>query len=235
MNFTLPGYNVIEASKTFSAWHLNFLQGIALNDIPGIRHLHCLLRVRITSSSGGDDAGSNLQNEVFSVCPAENRLSRAPPDLPRPHDSITATPHGSPRRPRRQNGRRRPTRGAGTIGRRPPGNGLLHLRDEGEGSPGSEGFPIFKEVVPLTGIVFSPSVWVSLCMEAVVFRDGMLSSPLGIIYPYFGSEIERSTMYAQNRGSSPTFCFFCFGWLEGWNCFLKGNGWFLLVFVALFL
>ena len=69
----------------------------------------------------------------FSVleCPAGERLSRAPPDLPRPRDRAMRAPHDSPRCAPRKNGRRSPTRRAGGVERNPPGDGMPGPRESG--------------------------------------------------------------------------------------------------------
>ena len=72
---------------------------------------------------------------LVRVCPAKNRLSRAPrapPDLTRPRDRATPTPHVSPPCHRRNIGCRSPTRRAGGVERCPPGDGLLYPRDGGD-------------------------------------------------------------------------------------------------------
>ena len=64
------------------------------------------------------------------VCPAEERLSRAPPDPPQPHPLASTRP-GTPRCNQRKSGRQRRTRRAGSTERSPPGDGLLDLRYAG--------------------------------------------------------------------------------------------------------
>ena len=67
--------------------------------------------------------------------PKNSCESRAPPDPPRHHDRATPAPHISPRCPRRKNCRRCPTRRAGGVERRPPGDGSLPLRERGGSAP----------------------------------------------------------------------------------------------------
>lgn len=68
--------------------------------------------------------GETLGISVF-VCPAGNRLSRTPPDRPRPRDRAPPSPHRSLQCPRRKKGRRNQSRRAGGVERRPPEDGLL--------------------------------------------------------------------------------------------------------------
>ena len=63
-----------------------------------------------------------FENMPVPVCPVRHRLCRAPPDPPRHHERATLAPHISPRCPRRKNCRRCPTRRAGAVERRPPGD-----------------------------------------------------------------------------------------------------------------
>ena len=57
--------------------------------------------------------------ESVLECPALERLSRAPPDRPRPRDRATPAPHSSPRGRRRKNGRQRQTRRALSVDKEP--------------------------------------------------------------------------------------------------------------------
>ena len=61
--------------------------------------------------------GSSYITTSFFVCPVKHRLSRPPPDTPRPRDHATTTPRGSPMYHRRKIGRQRRTRRAGSVER----------------------------------------------------------------------------------------------------------------------
>ena len=67
--------------------------------------------------------GSSKSTSVL-IGPVKHRLSRAPSDPPRPRDHATPAPHGGQRCHRRQIGRQRRTRRAGSAGKGAPGDGL---------------------------------------------------------------------------------------------------------------
>ena len=132
------------------------------------------------------------------MCSAEHRLSRAPPDFPRPRGSATATPHRGARCPRRKKGRHRSTRRAGTIERRPPGDGLLDLRDPREG----RGFQHLRSWFP-PGDCFFIQYFGFFEDETVLPLEGSLSSFL---------VRDKSARQCRPRTvvRVPCFAFFCF-------------------------
>lgn len=127
------------------------------------------------------------------VCPAGQRLSRAPSYPPRPRDRAEPAPHSSPpmnnnngidrinnRCHRRKKGRRKRTRRAGGGERRPPRDGLLGPRGRRKerGSPRIEGFPLFSGGINLSGFFFvSPFLDFQLRGRRLCFGNGTASSP----------------------------------------------------------
>lgn len=73
--------------------------------------------------------------------PRGNWLSRPLPDSPTSYDRDTPSPHISPLAPRRRNGRRSPTLQAGSVERRPAGDGSLDPQEDG-GSTGEVGVSV---------------------------------------------------------------------------------------------
>ena len=91
-----------------------------------------------------------FENMPVITYPQNSCESRAPSDPPRHHDRATPAPHISPRCPRRKNSRQCPTRRAGGVKRRPPGDRVLPPRERG-GSARTEGFTASSEAFPTRG------------------------------------------------------------------------------------
>ena len=137
------------------------------------------------------------------VCPAGHRLSRAPPHPPRPRARATAMPHYNPQ----------PSVSLAKEGAPPPNSASggcrkvlsrerLAQSPRKEGTPGMGGASIISDFFFVSPSGF-PFVW-----EA--FFSGMAHyhpPPGGVNFssPFLGSAVERSTLYAQIPGSSPTF------------------------------
>ena len=72
-----------------------------------------------------------VKTNSFLLCPVKHRLSRAPPDSPRPRDRATPARHGHPQCLRRKIGRRSPSLGEWGAWKGAPGDGLLDPRSGG--------------------------------------------------------------------------------------------------------
>ena len=72
-----------------------------------------------------------VKTNSFLLCPVKHRLSRAPPDSPRPRDRATPARHGHPQGLRRKIGRRSPSLGEWGAWKGAPGDGLLDPRSGG--------------------------------------------------------------------------------------------------------
>ena len=132
--------------------------------------------------------------------PREGRLSRAPPEPPRPRHRATPAPHGNTRYGRRKNGPQRQTRRARGVERSPPGDGLLGPRERS----GREGFPTFSEVFPSRD-VFRVSLFRVSIVWKTFLRGWNPIIPPGIFFRVprcFGSAVERPTLCIQISGSS---------------------------------
>ena len=141
--------------------------------------------------------------------PREGRLSRAPPEPPRPRHRATPAPHGNTRYGRRKNGPQRQTRRARGVERSPPGDGLLGPRER-SGSPGREGFPTFSEA---SGIFFSCSLLeASVLWKPFFCGDETLSSPGDIVsYPRVFRLSGRAPPYAAAPAARAASCSqYCF-------------------------
>ena len=142
--------------------------------------------------------------------PREGRLSRAPPEPPRPRHRATPAPHGNTRYGRRKNGPQRQTRRARGVERSPPGDGLLGPRERS----GREGFPTFSEVFPSRD-VFRVSCLGFPLYGRRFYGDGTLSSPRGYFFVSPGVLAQqlsaRLCAYRSVVRASPVDCFFfCF-------------------------